>query len=138
MQLAQHLIETEMEWLLFHLSSRRPKVSPKCFTFTVAETLVLRHGIPAALYYTDTIGAIRVKTKPENLHPAAIFKCFVTEGDQRSKEDTAPGATAMSYIYHNEVKKVAVSVGYHEAGRFFNMLKDCGKQCYEGYRPNLF
>ena len=133
MQLAQHMIETEMEWLLFHLSSRRHAKNPKQFTFKIAETLVLRHGIPASLYYSDTIGAIRVKTKSDNLHPAAIFKSFI----MADQDHDAREVTATSYVYRSEINKVALSVGYHEASGFFNMLKDCGKQYYEGHRPDL-
>lgn len=80
------------------------------------------------------MGAIRMKTKAEQLRPAAIFKSFVLGNE--NKDDT-PIVAATSYRYRNDVNKVALYLGYHEVDKFFDLLKACGKSSFQGERPDL-
>ena len=87
--------ETELEWFLYQLQSKSTVRAPT-FSFRIADSVVMRQGIPVAWYYSAPDGSIKVKRKPESLRFPTIAQAFLTSSDAQSDE---PAAT--SYIYRN-------------------------------------
>ena len=88
-----NLIETELEWLLYQLWSKTTIRAPK-FSFRIADTVILRHGLPAAWYYSAHDGSIKAKRKLESLKFSAITQAFLAKTGALNEE---PAAT--SYLY---------------------------------------
>ncbi len=55
-------VGSEMEWLFYHLWLKLGSSPPK-FSFSIAETVFYRHGIPDAWYFTNKEGFILKKNK---------------------------------------------------------------------------
>ena len=58
------MIETETEWLLYMLASSS-SAKTTAFTFSVADTYIMRNGVPAALYRSSKSGAVKRKEGTE-------------------------------------------------------------------------
>ena len=64
---ASNIIETEFEWFLYHLKSKRGTARSPAQYFQIADTIILRTGSPVVLYYTESDDAIKSIRKKELL-----------------------------------------------------------------------
>ena len=71
-----NVIETEFEWLLYHLRSSTTKLTAPAFE--IANTVIMRGGMkPVAWYYSTADGNIRVRRKAETLSLISIVGSFI-------------------------------------------------------------
>lgn len=100
----------------------------------------MRQGVPVTFYQSGTDGAIKVKTQPERLHPAILFKNFMIKAGGADDLLDCP-VLAQSFIYRKastNVNKIALCVGYHNDTNFFDYLKACSLTRFnDDQRPNL-
>ena len=55
-----YMLETELEWLCFQLWSKTTAVTSH-FSFSLADTIILRQGVPKNWYFTTKEGVIMKK-----------------------------------------------------------------------------
>ena len=67
-------IESELEWILYHLWSYRDSKAPT-FSFNLADTVVLRNGAPKTWYGSTPDG--KVFQKKKNLTPSNLSSAFI-------------------------------------------------------------
>ena len=89
-------VETEIEWLFYHLWTKNTPVPPS-FNFKIADTVVLRNGVPSVWYFTSKDGYI-LKKDAKNVRIAKINKSFIKRCDVvgQSLEDI-PCASVYQY-----------------------------------------
>ena len=80
------VVETEFEWLLYHLRSRGTSNGVKerypAQTFQVADSIILRNGVPLSLYRSSSDGTIKIlddisiNTRVDHLGTSNVVKNF--------------------------------------------------------------
>ena len=98
------MLETELEWLLYHLSQTSSPRATK-FSFRIADTVFLRQGIPAIWYYTsrENDGTIKARRKQESLKFSSIVQSFIAKSKIDANETDhiyqSQQIMATSYLY---------------------------------------
>ena len=85
--------ETELEWLVYHLWTKTGARSP-VFSFQIADTVVLREGVPQTWFFSSKDGYI-LKKNACNVKMAKIHKTFIK---RNKKVEENPAAVAYHYI----------------------------------------
>ena len=84
---ASNIIETEFEWFLYHLKSRRGAGRSPAQYFQIADTIILRSGSPVVLYYSEADDAIKSIRKKDLLKSANIAKFFSSTAKVSENQD---------------------------------------------------
>ena len=126
------MIESELEWLLYKLNTlsntgRKPK-----FSFRIADTVILRSGIPVVWYYSSPEGCIKSKRKNDSLRISNVARNFLEKAglDEYSSLEEA-AAISYSYIVHDG-NNIELSLGYHKAGGLYNYMVAFTSAIFEG------
>ena len=86
-------IESELEWILYHLWSKRDSKSPT-FSFNIADTVVLRNGAPSTWY--GSAPDCRIFQKKKNLTASNLSNTFIELNAGGMNLET-PVATTYAY-----------------------------------------
>ena len=130
------MVETELEWLLYQLWQKGSAKAPT-FSFQIADTVILRSGLPIVWYCSSPEGAIKCRKKSESLRISNIVRKFLFKAglDESSSQEEA-AATSYSYQVHSG-NNIELNMGYHQAGGLYNYMVAFTSGIFEGERPQV-
>lgn len=136
-----YVLETELEWLIYQLWSKNTARAP-LFSFSIADTVVMRQGVPQTWYFSSKEGYI-LKKNFQNVKLPKINKTFNKKNGMSLSGAIIDFPAATTYSYKPQrnsqtgEERMSLRIGYVSGRDLYFFMKSCGNNTVPEGRPHI-